>query len=52
VIDARRIDVTRFERPALEVLGPLLLEMEEGNHSLTLEEFSDSVMRLLASLNV
>jgi hypothetical protein len=44
--------VTPFERPALEVLGPLLLEMEEGNHCLTREEFMDSMLRLLGTITV
>ena len=34
------------------MLGPLLLEMEEGSHSLTKNEFIESTLRLLTTTTV
>lgn len=46
-IDAKNVDLNNIEKKALEILGPLLLEMEEGNHELHKQEFIEAALRLL-----
>jgi hypothetical protein len=33
-IDAKNVDLNSIDKKSLEILGPLLLEMEDGNHEL------------------
>lgn len=46
MISAQRIDLHSLPTDVLEVLSPLLCEMEELATTLNLEEFIDSALRL------
>ncbi len=51
-IDAKNVELSNINKKSLEILGPLLLEMEEGNHELLREEFIEAALRLLSTLSI
>ena len=46
-ISSSRIDITTVGTEVLEAFAPLLCEMEELNHTLSLSEFIEAAERLL-----
>lgn len=51
-IDSKNVNVQKMDTRALEILSVLLIEMEQGNHMLTRDEFIESCLRLLKTLSV
>lgn len=52
MISANRIDITRLDPKKLEMLTPLLVEMEDVNLELDLGNFTEAVKRLLKGLSI
>ena len=52
MISANRIDISKLEPKKLEMLTPLLVEMEELNLELDLENFTEAVKRLTKGLSI
>lgn len=52
VISANRIDISRINTALLELLAPLLCELEELGDTLNQEEFLASADRLMKSLSI
>jgi hypothetical protein len=50
LISAMAIDISRVNTELLEVLSPLLIELEEINEALSLEDFQAAMSRLYDSL--
>ena len=46
-ISSTQVDITTVGTEILEVFAPLLCEMEEANHTLSLSEFVEAAERLL-----
>ena len=51
LISAMAIDISRVNTELLEVLSPLLIELEEINEALSLEDFQAAMSRLYDSLS-
>lgn len=52
MISANRIDITKLDPKKLEMLTPLLVEMEDLNLELDLENFTEAVKRLSKGLSI